>query len=531
MTIFEGRIEEISGRVMRGWVRAGRESVSIEFLENGRVLGSTIAEEPGDAGRLSFEFLLPRVLFDGQMHTLNARTGGNEIVLHNNAHRLGNPGIANPPGAPPTGFLEAVSEDGRVVGWAWYPDRPDERVELEFLVDDNIAGTMVAGLYRADVANAGIGEGCYGFSWPLPYSVLALSRDVTISVRDKATGHMLPQPRLFRKRAVADALSRINELENDVRLLRGTIAALERRGGQDDRGAAELFKTVGDFFTELAAASAAGTQPRQLRTLKSAVTDVTTGLAPFAFPICAKPDITIFVEAAGPAAAIHNSLRAVHETIGAAQAEVFLLDEGLSEDAPLLPLVVQNMRYARLTGTSAVARRNDAMRLASGKIVMFLTSGIKPISPFAPVLTAFESKPGLAAFAARVIGPDGSLISAGIELQNSAAMPRGLGRQAQAPAFVQAGPVDAVAPEICAMRRAVWEQLNGLDEGFSSIGPALVEFCLRAKAVGKMVAYDPGFSAAFSGTADGTAGGDFKSQSDDAARLREMVGSYKEAAE
>ena len=531
MMTFEGGIEEISGRVMRGWVHASEASGGIEFLENGRVLGSTIAETTGGAGRFTFEFLLPRVLFDGQIHTLNARMGGNEIALHNNAHRLGEPSIAALPVVPPTGWLEAISDEGRVVGWAWYPDRPDERVELEFLVDGHVAGTTTTGLYRADLAKAGIGEGRYGFSWPLPYSVLALPRDVIISARDKATGYVLPQPKLYQKKAVADALSKVNELENDVRLLRGTIAALERRGGQDDRGAAELYKTVGDFFAELAAASAAGMPPRQLRTLKSAVADVTTELAPFAFSICTTPDITIFVEAAGPAAAVHDSLRAVHDNIGAARAEVFLLDEGLSDDAPLLPLVVQNMRYARLTGPSAVARRNDAMRLASGKIVIFLASSVKPMASFEPVQTAFESRASLAAFAARVIGPEGSLINAGIELQNCAAMPRGLGRQAQAPAFAQGGPVNAVAPEIFAARRATWEQLSGLDEGFSGIGAALVEFCLRAKAAGKIVAYDPGFSAAFSGPADGAAVGDFESQIADAARLREVIGSFKEAAE
>ena len=531
MTVFKGRIEKISERVVQGWVRAGEAPVSIEFLENGRVLGSTTAEAAGNAGRSTFEFLLPRVLFDGQMHTFSARAGGNEIVLHNNAHRLDEMGEAET--VPPplvVGHLDMVSGTDGVIGWAWYPDRPGERVEVELLVDGMPAGTTLAIKFRPDLANVGFGDGNYGFYMPLPYDVLAQPRDVIITARDKQSGQILSKPWVFRQKAVEDALSRINELENDVRLLRGTIAALERRGGQDDRGAAELFKTVGDFFAELAAASAAGAPPGQLRTLKSAVADVTTGLAPFAFPICATPDITIFVEAAGPAASIHDSLRAVQESIGAARAEVFLLDEGLSEDAPLLPLVVQNMRYARLTGISAVARRNDAMRLASGKIVIFLTSGMKPVAPFAPVLAAFESRASLAAAAARVIGPDGSLINAGIELQNGAAMPRGLGRQAQAQAFARSGPVDAVAPQIFTVRRAIWEQLNGLDEGFSGIGAALVEFCLRAKAAGKKMTYDPGFSAEFSGLAD-TAAGDFESQSADAARLREVIGSFKEAAE
>jgi hypothetical protein len=531
MTILEGRIEEISNRVVRGWVRVDAVSTSIEFLENGRVLGGTIAEAAGDDGRSTFEFLLPRVLFDGQIHTLSVRMGGNEIVLDNNAHRLGETGEAEPvPPSSVVGHLDMVSGTDGVIGWAWYPDRPDERVEVELLVGGMPVGTTLAIKFRPDLANAGLGDGNYGFYMPLPYDVLAQPRDVIITARDRRSGQILSKPWVLRQKTVEDALSRINELENDVRLLRGTIAVLERRGAQDDRGAAELFKTVGDFFSELAVASAAGVPPGQLRTLKSAVADVTTGLAPFAFPVCAVPDITVFVEAAGPAAVVYQSLRAVQESIGSAGAEVFLLDEGLSDDAPLLPLVVQNMRYARLTGVSPVARRNNAMRLASGKIVLFLSSGVKPTTLFAQALAVFESRSSLAALAARVMGEDGSLINAGIELQNGTPMPRGLGHQAQEPAFAQSGPVDAVAPEIFTVRRATWEQLSGLDEGFSGIGAALVEFCLRAKAADKMVAYDPGFSAAFSGLAD-TAVGDFESQSADAARLREVIGSFKEAAE
>jgi hypothetical protein len=249
MTILEGRIEEISNRVVRGWVRVDAVSTSIEFLENGRVLGGTIAEAAGDDGRSTFEFLLPRVLFDGQIHTLSVRMGGNEIVLDNNAHRLGETGEAEPvPPSSVVGHLDMVSGTDGVIGWAWYPDRPDERVEVELLVGGMPVGTTLAIKFRPDLANAGLGDGNYGFYMPLPYDVLAQPRDVIITARDRRSGQILSKPWVLRQKTVEDALSRINELENDVRLLRGTIAVLERRGAQDDRGAAELFKTVGDFF-------------------------------------------------------------------------------------------------------------------------------------------------------------------------------------------------------------------------------------------------------------------------------------------
>jgi hypothetical protein len=232
-----------------------------------------------------------------------------------------------------------------------------------------------------------------------------------------------------------------------------------------------------------------------LRTLKTAVEDVTTGLAPFAYRPCTTPDITIFIEAAGSAAAVYRGLRAVYETIGQMQAEIFLLDEGACEDAPLLPLVVQNMRYARLPGEGTVARRNDAMRLAAGRTVVFFAGGVIPAPNWTQALIPFDTHPALAALAARVTGPDGLLSGAGTSIRGGFMTPRGQGEDAQAAAFSQAGPVDAVAAECFAVRRSSWERLGGLDEVFAELPAALAEFCLRAHATGEEITYAPIFTA------------------------------------
>lgn len=418
------------------------------------------------------------------------------------------------------GFLETVSEEGWVLGWAWYPDLPEARVEIEILIDGTLTGTTLAATFRQDVATAGYGNGHYGFSWPLPYAVLAQPRDVTITARDKRSGMVLPKPWVFRQKRVADAVQKITELENDVRLLNGTIAELSRRNAQDDRGTAELFKTVGDFFAELAALNAAGAPPRQLRSLKTAVSDVTANFVPFAFRPCAAPDITIVCEAAGPAATVYASLRALSETIGEAPAEVFLLDEGACDEAPLLPLVVQNIRYARMMGETAVARRNDAMRLANGKFVVFLAAGVEPATFWIDALAAFELQAGLAALAARVTGPDGRLANAGINVRDGEIWLRGQGEDPRDDDFMRSAAVDAVGAEFFALRRVAWARLSGFDEGFSNLAPALVEFCLRAKAAGETVGYAPGFHARFAGALEGC---DLGALGADAQRLREVI--------
>jgi hypothetical protein len=65
------------------------------------------------------------------------------------------------------GRLEAVV-DGRAVGWAWDPERPEEALEVEVLVDGEPVAGGRADVERPVLAEAGIGDGRYGFDVPLP---------------------------------------------------------------------------------------------------------------------------------------------------------------------------------------------------------------------------------------------------------------------------------------------------------------------------------------------------------------------------
>ena len=418
------------------------------------------------------------------------------------------------------GHLDLVSSESGIAGWAWYPQQPGRRVELEILFGDTLAAVVTADLHRPDVADAGYGDGFCGFSLAMPYAMAAQPREVLVTVRDRQSKKILPQPLLFRQPAVGDALQKIAELEHDIRLLRATVAELERRGAADANAARDLFKTVGAFFNGLATSGVEAAASRS-RTLGGAVADVTSGLAPFAFPLCPAPELSVMVEAGGTAASMHAALRELRGALGSAKAEILLLDPGTCEDAPLLPMVVQNLRYARLPAQSAALRCNDAMRLASGKAVLYLAAGALPNASIEPLAAKFEARPNTAAIALKLLGPDGE--SAGAELRFGEFLPRRTGLQNRAP-------VDAVAPQAFAIRRAAWERLGGLDEGFAAIGPALAEFCLRAKDAGNSVIYEPEFCATQAPDYAATLP-DLAAEAEDAQRLREIIGSYRQAAE
>jgi len=66
------------------------------------------------------------------------------------------------------GYIDAVSEEGLVEGWARDADHEDLPVLLEILRGEELLGTALACQYRADVAQAGHGHGRYGFQFRVP---------------------------------------------------------------------------------------------------------------------------------------------------------------------------------------------------------------------------------------------------------------------------------------------------------------------------------------------------------------------------
>jgi hypothetical protein len=78
------------------------------------------------------------------------------------------------------GRLEAVV-DGRAVGWVWDRKRPEETLEVEVLVDGEAVARGRGEVQRPALAEAGIGNGRYGFDVPLPER-LSEEKEHTIEV-------------------------------------------------------------------------------------------------------------------------------------------------------------------------------------------------------------------------------------------------------------------------------------------------------------------------------------------------------------
>ena len=88
-----------------------------------------------------------------------------------------------------SGLVDEVRE-GRVLGWAENTKDNKNAVELEFIIDNFVVGSMIAEAFREDLLAAGIRNGKAGFIFEIPYFFYD-GAEHTLIVRDTHTKQLL----------------------------------------------------------------------------------------------------------------------------------------------------------------------------------------------------------------------------------------------------------------------------------------------------------------------------------------------------
>jgi SAM-dependent methyltransferase len=84
-------------------------------------------------------------------------------------------------------------------GWVRRPDRPDDRVVLELMVDGEVVAQSRADVFGRDLLDAGVGDGCFRFSFELGSIEQLRTGDIhDVQVRDSEHHTSLPHVRLSR---------------------------------------------------------------------------------------------------------------------------------------------------------------------------------------------------------------------------------------------------------------------------------------------------------------------------------------------
>ncbi len=179
---FPGRLDEIRGGIVYGWATDRQEPgrlVTVSLQIDGQIVAEAPADQPRPdvqaagfgRGHGGFSLRIPDAFADGAEHQVSVVAGSGEPPLPGGPipYRATAPAPEPVPAEPQPirGYFEAVAK-GAAIGWAYDPNVPQARLELQLIVDGTPAGRFVADASRADVADAGHGDGFHGFVGRIP---------------------------------------------------------------------------------------------------------------------------------------------------------------------------------------------------------------------------------------------------------------------------------------------------------------------------------------------------------------------------
>jgi len=475
----------------------------LEILVDDLVCAETICDLPGlNGGKNGFDLTLPI----GQMRfapnaRINFRDKASGVALDRprpvpetwRARQLSDPTIV--------GYVEKITDDGRVTGWVWAPAAPRERLIVTVMVDDEPALTTVASFERVDIREAGIGDGRYAFDCTLAWEKIAHQRQVRVSVR--ATPMLIPFGKTYvlRRDQGAKLEERLLAAEAELKRVRAECSQLQRQINQGGLAAGTaLFETVGAFFTQLAAGAAKGEMPVLTTRRGTTLADLAARYPRLALSAPAlSPLARIVIPAVGSIQAVAGCLEALLHSGADRRAEVMLFDDGSVDDAALLPALVRNLRYLRLLpGEDAGRLRNEAMLSGGAPAVILLAPSARVEGPWLDLLLdALDQAPDIAAVGAGLLREDGLFHSTGLLLGEGAArmIDIGGGLPATAPAARVRRACDALGLGCVAIRTALLEKLGGFDPALTDWSSALLNFSLAARSRELRVLVEPAATA------------------------------------
>ena len=229
---------------------------------------------------------------------------------------------------------------------------------VDLLVNDTLAVSMVAAMFRRDLLVRGCGDGQHGFLMRLPPNFPAAAGECLITVRERRS--RLVFGRLLRSgTAAADA---------PVRRAAAEVEALFEAVAAARPGAAAPAARLRAAFGALAA-GLAGRNP---------------GARPaLALPHVAAPRLTLALIAADTQAALPR-IAALAPALGEIGAELLAIDP--TGAAALLPARVRNLRYARAPRSGGVAAALDLAAALGRGDWLLLAGGVA--APSAAALLA-----------------------------------------------------------------------------------------------------------------------------------------------
>lgn len=174
--------------------------------------------------------------------------------------------------------------------------------------------------------------------------------------------------------------------------------------------------------------------------------------------------------------------------------EVIIIDNASSDEtAPLLQKIQGANILYNASNTGFVEAVNQGAAVARGEHILLLNNdAIVQPEALEHTIATLESSPDIGAVGGKIVLLDGSLQEAGSIIWNDGScLGYGRGRNPLDPEFMFQREVDYCSGAFLAIKRALFEELNGLDMDYAPAYYEESDFCVRLKKHGYRVLYEP----------------------------------------
>lgn len=394
-----------------------------------------------------------------------------------------------PPSEDVPGLRFSIDRMDRDEISGWITDLSDwsRRVELELLVNDQVACRIVADQPRPDLKAMGLGEGHAGFTIRPLSSLLAgpVSR-IRLRVADGGpdvpggSALILAEEQGFDESFAAlidQAVTAAVEYAPQAATLDLLLDTLLDRARQVMAARAQLLDGLPDQDGERALARMLG------------------GLPPLRLEPCDAPQVSVIIP-------VHNKFDLTHACIGSmlehlpeAPFEVIIVDDASSDETLLAGLAfsggIRVLRNARNLGF--VGSCNAGAAAARGEKLLFLNNDTL-LTPgwLDELLATFERDPNIGVAGSRLLFPDGKLQeSGGLIWRLGDGWNWGRGQDPEDPRYRYMRDADYVSGAALMVDAALFRELDGFDTHFAPAYYEDTDLCFRVRAKGRRVVVQP----------------------------------------
>ena len=265
------------------------------------------------------------------------------------------------------GDFHRTADEG-LEGWCWYPDEPEERAIVEFLVNGEVVRAARATRFLQNRRALGTGDGYCGFWFPIPSEIQRGDTRSVLEVRERRFQQVFG-------RVVFGSVDRAQEIRLD-----GVDDSLQAIGS-----AINSLAQVPDFGSQLKELGRTllhlATRPHERgRTRIPGLTACLDRIATVpAVDLGWSPNPHVSIIVPPPAADIVGlaaTLRDASHALAALGAEFILLDDGASPLTAFLPTRLRYLHLIRMVATERTGGSlNAAAAIARGSLLAFAHPG------------------------------------------------------------------------------------------------------------------------------------------------------------